>query len=101
MDDVRRANAAGARVLQPRRLVGDEDRLGITISAAEPVLERDQRVTVLEIDIENGILRWCGAQGCVQMLDLDIAHALELFPETLFTRLGVHNYRYLMHRRTR
>ena len=56
MDDVGGADGKRARVLQPGRLFGDEDHLGILRPALELVLQLEEVRGIVEIKVEDGVL---------------------------------------------
>src|ERR1043166_9765647 len=56
VDDRGGAEREGARFLQSRRLVGDENDLGVLWSRAKPVLQRREYRCVTKVDVDESVM---------------------------------------------
>lgn len=97
MDDPGGAERIGARFLQPRRLVGDEDHPCVLWLAFQPVLQRQQMRIVGEIDVDERVLPWRGVQGVFQRLEFNLEKPGELPAEVVGAGMRVSNHRDPMH----
>ena len=72
MDDVGGADGKRARFLQPRRLFGDEDHLGILRSGLELVLQLEKVRGIVEIKIEDAVLPELRIQAGFERPEFDL-----------------------------
>src|SRR5205085_5183963 len=97
MNNGGRAEGKGPGILEPRRLIGDEDDLRVFWLAFQPILERRQLRLIMKVDIDERMVLGRGLQGFVQQLELDLKQVGELAPQFVWTSSRVSYEGYLMH----
>ena len=100
MDDVRGADGKRARFLQPRRLFGDKDHLGILRPALELVFQLEEVGGIVEIKIEDAVLPKLRIQAGFERPELDFKKACQLFAETIAVAAQISKIRDLVHHPT-
>jgi hypothetical protein len=100
MDDVRGAEGKRARFLQPGRLFGDKDHLGILRPALELVLQLEEVRGIVEIKIEDAVMPQLSVQAGLERPELDLKETCQLFAQTIPVAAQISKIRDLVHHPT-
>src|SRR5438128_923502 len=91
MDDVGRTNGKSARLLQVRRLLGDENHLGVLRPGLELVLQLEEMRGIVEIEIEDTVPAKLRIQAGFERLEFDLEMARQLCADAIAVAAQISN----------